>query len=77
MEYILPSGLVLKKYVGSAASIEFEISPAAYNVPYFRKSLYKDLKNLSLPKAAGSWPNEGIVKDNNNINMLIKFFIRI
>ena len=32
-----------------------------------------DLKNLSLPKAAGSWPKDGKVNNNNITNNI--FFI--
>ena len=34
-----------------------------------------DLKNLSLPKAAGSWPKEGEVNNNNNTTNNNSFFI--
>ena len=57
--------IFLKKYVGSAASIEFEISPAPYIVPYFKKSLYTLLKNEEF---SCSWLK--VVEENkkNNIN---------
>jgi len=41
--------------VGSDASIELDISPAAYIVPYFKKSLYMDLNKLDF----SSWLKEG------------------